>query len=50
LPGSDPAIHETDPHARQYCCDVRRLIMDARVKPAHDSSMGPRLGPQARES
>ena len=37
LPGIDPQSHEAVPRARQYCHAWMRIIMDARVKPAHDA-------------
>jgi hypothetical protein len=38
IAGLDPAIHEATPRAQPQGNTARNLIMDARVKPAHDES------------
>jgi len=38
IAGLDPAIHEATPRALPQGNTARNLIMDARVKPAHDKS------------
>jgi hypothetical protein len=38
IAGLDPAIHEAMPRAQPQGNTARNLIMDARVKPAHDES------------
>jgi hypothetical protein len=40
MAGLDPAIHEAAQQAQQYVFYTRQLIMDARVKPAHDNREG----------
>jgi hypothetical protein len=36
IAGPDPAIHEATPHRQALRPFLLRVIMDARVKPAHD--------------
>jgi len=38
IAGLDPAIHEATPQAQPQGNTAKNLIMDARVKPAHDES------------
>ena len=37
IAGLDPAIHDESQQRNQYCLCMAHLIMDARVKPAHDA-------------
>jgi hypothetical protein len=38
IAGLDPAIHEATPRAQPQGNTAKNLIMDARVRPAHDES------------
>jgi len=48
IAGLDPAIHATTPRAQPQGNTARKLIMDARVKPAHDESKIGAVGITAR--